>query len=61
MAKKIVEVAKYKHMQTVAEFCSNADVENKAILLEVDYVQGYHIGKPAKSIVSDYNDVAIQA
>lgn len=50
MAGKIVEVAQHKHIKTIAEYCFSADVEKKARLLNVDYVQGFYIGKPNNTV-----------
>lgn len=40
------EVAKLKKMEVVAEFVENQEIEQMLISMGVDWLQGYHIGKP---------------
>ncbi len=47
MTKSIISFAKELGIQTIAEFVSSEVIFDKVKLLGVDYVQGYHIGKPS--------------
>jgi len=38
-------------IQVVAEFVSNGDILDKVRSLEVDYAQGYEIGRPEKMLL----------
>jgi len=54
VVKSIVSYARKLGMQTVAEFISSKAVEQKALELGVDYLQGYHIGKPSRYSKAEY-------
>lgn len=45
--RSFVDVARVMGMKTVAEFVENAEVMNRLRELGVDFVQGYHLHKPA--------------
>lgn len=46
IVKLITEFAKRQNIRTVAEFVSSAEILDKVIEIGIDFVQGYHIGKP---------------
>jgi Amt family ammonium transporter len=48
----IVQVAHELGLETVAEFVESREVFELACDLGVDYVQGYHIGKPGPALVA---------
>ena len=48
----IVTLAKELHIQTIAEFVENEEVVDVLSDLEIDYYQGYHIGKPTEKFIS---------
>ena len=47
----IVRVAKEMDLVVVAERVENENIENILTIHEVDYLQGFHIGKPNKDIL----------
>ncbi|UAW99374.1 EAL domain-containing protein [Halopseudomonas nanhaiensis] len=49
----IVQFARDLGMQTVAEFVHSAAVLDKVQALGIDHAQGFHIGRPAASLVTD--------
>jgi len=53
MTRSIISFAKEMGLKTVAEFVSSKEIYDKVNLLGIDYVQGYHIGRPAP--FSKYN------
>lgn len=44
--KSFCEIAKLKHMEIVAEFVENEEIAQKLTEMGIDWLQGYHIGKP---------------
>ncbi len=46
----IVDLAKKKHIATVAEFVSSKEIFEKVKSLGVDYVQGYYFAKPEENV-----------
>ena len=48
--KSIVSLAKELGIKTVAEFVENEEILTFLKAIDVDYVQGYHIGKPTKEL-----------
>jgi c-di-GMP phosphodiesterase len=46
MVETIVSLAKKLHVQTIAEFVSSQEIYDIVKELEVDYAQGYYLGKP---------------
>ena len=46
LARMIISFAYKKKIKTVAEFCCDGKTSDMARRLGVDYLQGYHIGKP---------------
>lgn len=50
--KALVDVARGMGMQTVAEFVENQEVYDRVAELGIDYVQGYHIGRPAPDLTA---------
>ncbi|WP_373071755.1 putative bifunctional diguanylate cyclase/phosphodiesterase [Sulfurimonas sp.] len=46
--KSIISLAKELNVKTIAEFVENEDVLQFLKDIEIDYVQGFHIGKPSK-------------
>ncbi|MFA7083255.1 MAG: bifunctional diguanylate cyclase/phosphodiesterase [Arcobacteraceae bacterium] len=51
VVKTIISFAKEIELKTIAEKVHSKEIEDILIALEVDYVQGYHIGKPALEIL----------
>jgi len=49
----IIKFANQLNIKTVAEFVHSESVKQKVIEMGIDYIQGYHIGKPMASI-EDY-------
>jgi EAL domain-containing protein (putative c-di-GMP-specific phosphodiesterase class I) len=49
--KSIINVAHDLGIQTIAEFVSSEEILEKVKTLGIDYVQGYHIGKPALNLL----------
>ncbi|MDH5446105.1 MAG: EAL domain-containing protein [Gammaproteobacteria bacterium] len=54
--KALCEVAKGFGKKTIAEFVENDDVLKLLMAYEVDYAQGYFIGKPSDKLVSEINN-----
>ncbi len=50
VARGIVKLAHKKGYEVVAEYCANQTLVNIAVDLGVDYLQGYHLGQPAKGL-----------
>ncbi|MEJ2414690.1 MAG: GGDEF domain-containing phosphodiesterase [Sulfurimonas sp.] len=50
--KSIVSLAKELGIKTVAEFVENEEILTFLKAIDVDYVQGYHIGKPSKELTT---------
>ena len=48
--KSIVALAKELKVKTIAEFVENEEILEFLKDIDIDYVQGYHIGKPNKEI-----------
>jgi PAS domain S-box-containing protein len=48
IVKSIVSMAKILNIKTIAEFVENKEIYEKLKKLDIDYVQGYYIGKPEK-------------
>ena len=48
----IVTLAKELRIQTIAEFVENEEIVQILNELEIDYYQGYHIGKPSNKFIS---------
>src|SRR5690606_12878832 len=46
LVQALVQVAKIYRLQTVAEFVENQDIVDLLRAYDVDFAQGYHIGKP---------------
>jgi diguanylate cyclase (GGDEF)-like protein len=46
----IISFCKKMNIKTVAEFVSSEEIYNELKLLDIDYVQGYYIGKPESEI-----------
>lgn len=57
VVKSIVEYSKKLGMKTVAEFISDKSIQDKAKEVGVDYLQGYHIGKPEKFLQTEKKEV----
>ena len=51
IVKSIVEFAKNVNLKTIAEMVHNEEIEQILKELNINYVQGYHIGKPKKEIL----------
>ena len=51
IVKSIVEFAKNVDLKTIAEMVHSQEVEDALKELEVDFIQGYHIGKPEEDIL----------
>ncbi|WP_428743743.1 putative bifunctional diguanylate cyclase/phosphodiesterase [Sulfurimonas sp.] len=48
--KSIISLAKELDIKTVAEFVENEEILTFLKAIDIDYVQGYHIGKPSKEL-----------
>ncbi len=48
--KSIVALAKELQVKTIAEFVENEEILEFLREIEIDYVQGYHLGKPSKEL-----------
>ncbi|NVJ53589.1 MAG: GGDEF and EAL domain-containing protein [Campylobacteraceae bacterium] len=48
----IVTLAKELNVQTIAEFVENQEIVETLNELDIDYFQGYHIGKPSEEFIS---------
>ncbi|AXH12538.1 putative bifunctional diguanylate cyclase/phosphodiesterase [Halarcobacter bivalviorum] len=48
----IVTLAKELNIQTIAEFVESQEIVDTLDELEIDYCQGYHIGKPSEEFIS---------
>ncbi len=53
VVKTIVGFAKNINVKTIAEYVESKEILDKLIELDVDFAQGYHIGKPKESLVTD--------
>jgi len=51
----VVKIVKELGLKVVAERVESQDIENILTIHEVDYLQGFHIGKPASEILKDEN------
>lgn len=52
ITKMITEFCKYCGLKTVAEFVSNRKIYERLLELEIDYAQGYYIGKPSENLIT---------
>lgn len=52
ITKMITEFCKYCGLKTVAEYVSNRQIYDRLIDLEIDYAQGYYIGKPSENLIT---------
>lgn len=50
VVKAITNVAKEMNIKVIAEFVENGEIIDFLKLYEIDYAQGYHIGKPAPEL-----------
>lgn len=57
IVRSIVSYAKKVNMKTVAEFISDANLANEAKMMGIDYLQGYYIGRPEKTVLLDHINV----
>jgi len=55
VVKSIIHFAREANMQTIAEFVHSAEVYNKLLTIDVDYLQGYYIAKPTDTLQSKEN------
>ncbi len=46
VVRSIIEFARSKQLETIAEFVHSAPVQEKVAELGIDYSQGYFLGKP---------------
>lgn len=46
----IVRLCRQMNIEVLAEFVSNEIIKEECVNLDIDYLQGYHIGKPTKNI-----------
>ena len=46
MVESIHNVGRLMGLKTIAEFVENQDIQNKIANIGIDFVQGYHVGKP---------------
>ena len=63
VAKNIIDLAKSKNLTIVAEYCINEHVYNAAVILGIDYLQGFFIGTPnidIQDIIRSHNQVKPQ-
>ncbi len=52
ITKMITEFCKYCGLKTVAEYVSNRQIYERLVDLEIDYAQGYYIGKPSENLIT---------
>lgn len=52
ITKMITEFCKYCGLKTVAEYVSNRQIYERLVELEIDYAQGYYIGKPSENLIT---------
>lgn len=52
IVKTIIDFAKRVNLHVIAEMVHKKEIEDILIELDVDYVQGYYIGKPLNSIIN---------
>lgn len=52
VVQSIIHFAKISNMKTIAEFVHSLEVYEKLITLDIDYMQGYYIGKPEPMLVN---------
>lgn len=50
--KSIISLAKELEVKTVAEFVENEEILKFLKEIDVDYVQGFHIGKPSRELTT---------
>ncbi|MDH4943669.1 bifunctional diguanylate cyclase/phosphodiesterase [Sulfurimonas sp. C5] len=50
--KSIISLAKELEVETIAEYVENEDILKFLKEIEIDYAQGYHIGKPSKDLTN---------
>jgi len=50
--KSIISLAKELKVKTIAEFVENEEILEFLREIEIDYVQGFHVGKPSKNLTS---------
>jgi len=53
IVKSIVSMAKVLNIKIISEFVENEDIMNLIKDFEIDYAQGYYIGKPEEEIISE--------
>ena len=53
--KAIVNFAKTMGVKTIAEYVESEEILNKVIHLDIDFAQGYHIGKPQEKFNQYFN------
>ena len=51
--KKALNYAKAKHLQTIAEYCSNAQIADIADRTGFDFLQGFYFGTPTPDVPTD--------
>ena len=59
VVKSIILFAKESRMKTIAEFVSSKAIYEKLIELDVDYMQGYYIARPAEEL-ADADSIVLQ-
>jgi EAL domain-containing protein (putative c-di-GMP-specific phosphodiesterase class I) len=52
VVKSIIYFAKEANMRTIAEFVHSKEVYDKLKELDVDYMQGYYIAEPTKTLLN---------
>jgi diguanylate cyclase (GGDEF)-like protein len=50
--RSIISLAKELNVKTIAEFVENEEILKFLKEIEIDYVQGFHVGKPSKDLSS---------
>jgi len=52
VVKTIVSFAKNINVKTIAEYVESKEILDKLIELDIDFAQGYHIGKPKENLIT---------
>ncbi len=54
VVKSIVSLAKTLGVKVVAEYVENQEILDIITEMDIDYAQGYHIGKPSPTLLESY-------
>ena len=53
IVRKIVEYSSAKKVEVIAEFCSSHSICKRVVVMGVDYLQGYYVGRPSSGFAKD--------